>query len=1499
MSQIFWGQNVTVTVQVLPPYSTYLPDYLNNPSRIYFTLLSNEDVMVKLKATITGDNGITLTTATTATANSIQLLANQTKMMNGTDLKKVLDINNVTVSGINKNELYKGSGIPEGIYTLCIQAIDSDTEVPLSEAEPLGCSFPFNIQQVNPPQLLSPTCDAFIESTVPQNMVFTWLPPQGAPVTTVYRLKIVEIIPKTKNPNDAMNSATTPTFFETTTNTFSFFYGPAQPPLKVGSKYAWRVTAMSNIAGGVPSATVTQSNFQNNGNSEVCSFEYTNAKPAVESATLPSSIQLIYPINKQKVASGYGFDFSWTASTNPNVKAYQVQTTNSINDKKNIKEWNEISSTLFKYEYNYAVLKAGANLKINMPANYAYQLGKNAWRVVGLDANKNVIETTQVESFEIGDAPSSDKIKLISPIQGKKITSGYGLKFQWESSKKQIVSSYELQFTDHISQDVKISDWNNLSENLFTPNVGFYAIKETQDLFVNLPNSFTDGLGKIAWRVIARDASNTIVDKSDIETYEIVEDKSDIASLKGFFINGYYVQITNFFDKNPDKFSGSGTMMLWENGPEINFNFKDLKIKPIVYLAKLQQYHWAAVSGIIDINTKGMLPNNRIDLETQNDCDGAFQAILNSMKIIANAEGTMDANNKIFKISKDLGTTTGKVIGKWFTNWFIPVNGKQSENLYELESEESAIKMSFANKFDGEITLKSDKIIETIANGNVSCDFANNFGSQTGSVKLKIKALTAESSLTGEILVYSANPTDPNSFYHEGLVIPFVNEKNLNFYYTFQKPLLWKLNDDASVKANLKETYVHLSDNGKIEPKFENYPNGLNFDKFDVSVNLPTQPNQTKSSTINLSFDKVFNKGKGYSTTGKAEDDTNSTIDVAGFTTKINQSKFMLINNKLVYMYLKGALYVPFINDWSAIFIEIDAKKLQSFNLDFDFNKKYYLNKSKGEAYIKLYSGRFENNLIAVAPTLFMNNDGNKGIETNGLSMCEFYIENSGAVSFDTNFAANAESVCEGSKKWATFYQFDFGIDKIKIKQKTNKNDTEFLFSGDIILAPNIAVSSKKETGFVYHGKAPSPGNSINTVQELGLPGNGGLPKQNIPKGPALSEVTYDSTFENTIEFTDDNKAVAGTYEDGAQKFGGGFFLKQNDPVWGDYFELGGSYEMKEPKCINLTAKLIVGKKKKLGSKYSYWFSEFYQKNLIIVPIIPKILDANGFGGKAYYHMQVEYNNEGLISKMFPNTNYSLGIVAEANVRTSEDEGILLHGHTTIVTQFKGWSIDGINYYIKGDAIAPDDSSPGLLQARMNGQLNWVDKYIDGKGQIWGNVHDLVCINEGTANEDAVFFHFGADDFYIKIGTKESPITTGVFCGSKLSMQVGTWLIFSKSNFQYGVNQSYDSGWVGVNLKIAEAAVALAASLSANVNVNYSPFQATGTASFAGTASAKGCLKWIGCKSGSVDKSANLSVSLPNPVVFEGSINCKVSRWIPGFTLHAKWSSTGGFNISI
>jgi hypothetical protein len=86
----------------------------------------------------------------------------------------------------------------------------------------------------------------------------------------IYTLRIVEMVDSTKNPNDAMLSATTPAFLEETIlGSTTFLYGPGQPVLEPGKKYAWQVIAGRGTG---PDMGDMTKDFRNKGRSEVCWF---------------------------------------------------------------------------------------------------------------------------------------------------------------------------------------------------------------------------------------------------------------------------------------------------------------------------------------------------------------------------------------------------------------------------------------------------------------------------------------------------------------------------------------------------------------------------------------------------------------------------------------------------------------------------------------------------------------------------------------------------------------------------------------------------------------------------------------------------------------------------------------------------------------------------------------------------------------------------------------------------------------------------------------------------------------------------------------------------------------------------------------------------------------------------------------------------------------------------------------------------------------------------
>ncbi|MFN8335304.1 MAG: hypothetical protein U0U09_09240 [Cyclobacteriaceae bacterium] len=109
--------------------------------------------------------------------------------------------------------------------------------------------------------------------TQPQNIVFQWTPRHtGSPnsaFSTEYDIKLVELWPVNRNPNDAI--LTSPPILETTTRGTTFIYDVSQTPLEPGRHYALQVKAKSIV--GADELDL----FKNNGKSEVITFIYGDA----------------------------------------------------------------------------------------------------------------------------------------------------------------------------------------------------------------------------------------------------------------------------------------------------------------------------------------------------------------------------------------------------------------------------------------------------------------------------------------------------------------------------------------------------------------------------------------------------------------------------------------------------------------------------------------------------------------------------------------------------------------------------------------------------------------------------------------------------------------------------------------------------------------------------------------------------------------------------------------------------------------------------------------------------------------------------------------------------------------------------------------------------------------------------------------------------------------------------------------------------------------------
>ncbi|MES2373938.1 MAG: hypothetical protein V4557_15265 [Bacteroidota bacterium] len=313
---------VSATFNLTPPYSTRLSDYASKPGKVLITLTntSGAPLRVYLRLEITGNNGIKI--ASKPGFRPSQPLVLQPALPVVVDIQTLnvlFDMNSFDLTNITTNDIFLKNGLPEDFYQFCVRAYNYDTPtIPVSPTSPSGCT-QVKLTQLDPPMPVQPANEITLNTYNIQNIIFSWNMPAAVEPGTNYLLRIIEMLDKNKNVTDAMNAKTTPAFFETVTNATIFLYGPAQPIMVPGRKYAWAVTALPGIQGTA---------YKNGGRSEVRSFTYNKNPYAV-----PDDIKLtvINPNDKQNfipVNDDNDFLLAWNWIKNDkNTTVYTVSET--------------------------------------------------------------------------------------------------------------------------------------------------------------------------------------------------------------------------------------------------------------------------------------------------------------------------------------------------------------------------------------------------------------------------------------------------------------------------------------------------------------------------------------------------------------------------------------------------------------------------------------------------------------------------------------------------------------------------------------------------------------------------------------------------------------------------------------------------------------------------------------------------------------------------------------------------------------------------------------------------------------------------------------------------------------------------------------------------------------------------------------------------------------------------------------------------------------------
>ena len=265
------GNEITVNVNIIPPYSAKIYKYSKLDEKFVVTLMNNtrQTYNVRLKGSIQSDNGVKIATKTSyMPSRPITVPPGVTTLTTSTPGMDLLDEKNVDIEadqGI-KNAILKDGIIPEGSYSFCISVIDYYTGEYLSQQYPGGCAI-IPISYLQPPIVTYPLDEQNINNDFPQ---FSWTPVTGniGNASVMYDLYILKLLPN-QVPEDAMMQAVNYNVGNPLKKSLSitnYVYQPSDWPLDTGATYAVQVQArlLNN-----------QQPIVNEGKSEVITFIYS------------------------------------------------------------------------------------------------------------------------------------------------------------------------------------------------------------------------------------------------------------------------------------------------------------------------------------------------------------------------------------------------------------------------------------------------------------------------------------------------------------------------------------------------------------------------------------------------------------------------------------------------------------------------------------------------------------------------------------------------------------------------------------------------------------------------------------------------------------------------------------------------------------------------------------------------------------------------------------------------------------------------------------------------------------------------------------------------------------------------------------------------------------------------------------------------------------------------------------------------------------------------
>ncbi|BDX37768.1 hypothetical protein CYCD_11230 [Tenuifilaceae bacterium CYCD] len=318
---------VQANINVTPPYTVYISHYTSaDQQRIMASILLHDPVVtsldVRFRFTIEG-GGVRLYTNPGWIPQPFSLTNGITELIPSDVIAEYFQPQHLIVEGTNPQDFFRNGKLPEGFYQFKVEVLEYQRGVTISNTARTGIWLLLN----EAPRMVFPTANQKVKATNPQMLNFSWVPggissPLSAQ-TTMYEFTMVELMDN-MDPTIAITTASDAIKFTKTLQQTSLFYGPGEPQLIPGKRYAIRVRAYN---------TEGYELFKNNGYSEVRVFQFGDACNPPISFNLQDETQSTFDISVQTDPSNTAWQAQFRESSDDSGTWSDLRAEDGVNNK--------------------------------------------------------------------------------------------------------------------------------------------------------------------------------------------------------------------------------------------------------------------------------------------------------------------------------------------------------------------------------------------------------------------------------------------------------------------------------------------------------------------------------------------------------------------------------------------------------------------------------------------------------------------------------------------------------------------------------------------------------------------------------------------------------------------------------------------------------------------------------------------------------------------------------------------------------------------------------------------------------------------------------------------------------------------------------------------------------------------------------------------------------------------------------------------------------------